>query len=502
MLETTIKILKELLVEISHLNSILNLLDWDQKVNMPKKGAEARAESFAYLSAMVHGKVRSLDEGGELSRLKKLLDEGKLAGDNAVLVAETWRTFKRAMCLPDDFVRELAKLTSTALNVWAEARAQNDFSLFLPYLEKIVRMKREEATLVGFKDSPYDALLDAHEPGMDSVQASAILLDLKEFLVPFLKRIAASPVKIDQKVLRGRFRLRDQMAFNKTVLAAIGFDLESGRLDASTHPFSIGFHPYDVRLTTRYKNHDVLYALGSTIHEAGHGLYEQGLPVEYFGTPLAETVSLGIHESQSRLWENQIGKSKSFWKYFYPKLQQVFPRPFETVSFADFYAAHNRIKPTLIRTEADEVTYDLHIVIRFEIEKELIEGRIKAKDLPAIWRDKMKEYLGVEVPSDALGVLQDEHWADGLFGYFPTYSFGNLYAAQFYQQLEKDISDLDKQIAKGNFTPILVWLRKNIHLRGKTDTAAALVKKVTGEDLDPKYFATYLEKKYGEIYRL
>src|SRR3989344_4327501 len=241
--ETAIKILKDRLVGISHLNSTLNLLDWDQKVNMPKKGAGARAESFAYLSTLIHGQVRGLDEGGELSRLKKLLDEGKLIGDNAVLVAETWRTFERAMCLPDNFVRELAKLTSIALNVWAEAREKNDFLLFLPYLEKIVKMKREEATLVGFKNSPYDAPLDAHEPGMHSVQASAVLLGLKEFLIPFLKRLAGAPVKIDQKVLRGRFRLRDQMAFNRTVLQAIGFDLESGRLDASTPPFSIGFHP-------------------------------------------------------------------------------------------------------------------------------------------------------------------------------------------------------------------------------------------------------------------
>ncbi len=500
--ESPIKILKERLVEISHLTSILNLLEWDQEVNMPKKAGDARAESFAHLAGIIHNKILALNDGKHLAQLKKLFDSGKISGSNGIIVNETWRTYDREIKLPAGFVRELATTISKAQGVWAEARAKNDFAIFLPHLEKIVKLKKQEAELVGYATSPYDALLDAYEPGIDTATASAILLNLKKFLVPFLRRIKESAVTIKTERVKGRFKLHQQILFNELVLKKIGFDFEAGRLDASIHPFSSGFHPYDVRLTTRYKENDVLYSLGSTIHEAGHGLYEQGLPVEHFGTPLAETVSLGIHESQSRLWENQIGKGRPFWKYFYPKLQKTWPKPFQNISSSEFYQIINRVQPSLIRTEADEVTYNLHIILRFEMEKDLIEGKIKAKDLPVIWRAKMKEYLDIEVPSDTLGVLQDVHWSAGLFGYFPTYSFGNLYAAQFYQQLEKNIPDLDKKIKKGDFTAVIDWLRKNIHMRGKTDTAAALVKKVTGEDLDPKYFAAYLEKKYAEIYHI
>ncbi|OHA58228.1 MAG: hypothetical protein A2571_03145 [Candidatus Vogelbacteria bacterium RIFOXYD1_FULL_44_32] len=502
MTEIPIKILKERLVEISHLTSILNLLEWDQEVNMPRKAGDARAEAFAHLAGIIHSKILALNEGGHLVQLKKLFDSGKISGGNGVIVNETWRTYDREKKLPASFVQELATTISKAQGVWAEARTKNDFAIFLPHLEKIVKLKKQEAELVGYTASPYDALLDAYEPGIDTATFSAILLDLKEFLVPFLKRIKESTVKIKPERVKGRFKLHQQIIFNELVLNQIGFDLEAGRLDASVHPFSSGFHPYDVRLTTRYKENDVLYSLGSTIHEAGHGLYEQGLPVEHFGTPLAETVSLGIHESQSRLWENQIGKSRPFWKFFYPKLQQAFSKPFQNILPAEFYQIINRVQPSLIRTEADEVTYNLHIILRFEIEKDLIEGKIKAKDLPALWRAKMKEYLDIEVPSDTLGVLQDVHWSAGLFGYFPTYSFGNLYAAQFYAKMEKDIPNLDRKIAIGDFTVVIEWLRRHIHLTGKTDTASDLVKKVTGEALDPKYFNQYLEEKYSEIYNL
>ncbi|MEK7136406.1 MAG: carboxypeptidase M32, partial [Patescibacteria group bacterium] len=473
------------MVEISHLTSILNLLEWDQEVNMPRKAGDARAEAFAHLAGIIHGKVLALNDEGHLRQLKKLLDEGKISGGNAVIVTETWRTYDREIKLPASFVQELATTISKAQGVWVQAREQNDFSIFLPYLEKIIKLKKQEAELVGYTTSPYDALLDAYEPGIDTTTASTILLGLKEFLVPFLKQIAESKVKIESKRVKGRFKLHQQILFNELVLKKIGFDLEAGRLDASVHPFSSGFHPYDVRLTTRYKENNVLYSLGSTIHEAGHGLYEQGLPVEHFGTPLAETVSLGIHESQSRLWENHIGKGRSFWKYFYPKLQRAWPKPFQNISSAEFYQIINRVQPSLIRTEADEVTYNLHIIMRFELERDLIEGKIKAKDLPAMWRAKMKEYLDIEVPSDTLGVLQDLHWSAVLFGYFPTYSFGNLYAAQFYAKMEKDLPDLDRKIAGGDFTAVIEWLRRHIHMTGKTDTASDLVKKVTGEALDP-----------------
>jgi carboxypeptidase Taq len=290
------------------------------------------------------------------------------------------------------------------------------------------------------------------------------------------------------------------LKFNKFVVQKIGFDFDAGRLDTTTHPFATGLHPEDVRITTRYKEDDVLYSLGSAIHEAGHGLYEQGLPSEHFGTPLAEAVSLGIHESQSRMWENLIGKSEPFWKYFYPKLQKEFPEPFRKVSLKDFYRAINNVTPSLIRTEADEVTYNLHIILRFEIEKEMIEGSIDLKDLPNIWRAKMKEYFGISVPNDTLGVLQDVHWSTGLIGYFPTYSFGNLYSAQFFAAMKRDIPDAGKKIAAGKFEEIREWLRHHIHSRGKLYKAGALVKKVTGEPLRSAYFIDYLKQKYGRMY--
>ncbi len=488
------------LVEISHLTSVLNLLFWDQEVYMPKKGADGRASSIGQLTAIIHKKFTSIDDDGLLSGLKKQLDEKRIKGKDAVIVAETWRSFEREKKLPEDFVKESAEVISKSQGVWAEARAKNDFSMFLPWLTKIVKLKRKEAEFVGYAKSPYDALIDVCEPGMTSEETFQILNDLKDFLVPFLKDIRSSKVKINDKRILGKFPIEKQILFNEMVAKQIGFDFDAGRVDKTTHPFAIGINPQDVRITTRYRENNVLYSLGGTIHEAGHGLYEQGLPFEHFGTPLADSISLGIHESQSRMWENIIGKSKAFWKYFYPKLQKEFPKPYKDISPSDFYMIHNKVQPSLIRTEADEVTYNLHIILRFEIEKEMIEGSIELKDLPKIWNVKMKEYFGIDVPTDTLGVLQDVHWSAGLIGYFPTYSFGNLYSAQFYDKMKKDIPDIEKKISSGTFEEIREWLRKNIHTHGKTYKAGELVKKVTGENLSSSYFIEYLKKKYKEIY--
>ncbi len=493
-----IDVLKQRLKELSHLAVIQSLMGWDQEVNMPTKASDVRASAEAELGGIMHNKYIALDHDGLLTRLRKGVLEKKIQGNNALIVTETWRGFERESKLPEAFVREVAEVTSKAQHVWAKARKENNFKLFLPYLTRIVKLKRQEAQYVGYKNSPYDALLDVYEPGMTTEEASMILNDLKDFLVPFLKSLQKNKKKPSQKNPKGTFELAKQVAFNTFVAQTIGFDFSAGRIDASTHPFTTGAHPYDVRLTTRYKEDDVLYALGSTIHEAGHGMYEQGLPVAHFGTPLAEAVSLGIHESQSRLWENHIGKSGAFWKHMYPKLQKKFPVPYKNISFSDFYQIINSVRSSLIRTESDEVTYNLHIIMRFEIEKELIEGSIEVKDLPKIWYSKMKEYLGIEVPTDALGVLQDVHWSAGLIGYFPTYSFGNLYAAQFYATMEKDIPRLNVLVAGGKFTEILSWLRRHIHSHGKTYTASALIKKVTGEPLNSRYFVEYLEKKYGK----
>ena len=490
------KELKKRLQDISHISSILAILYWDQEVYMPKKGADRRASSIAELNGIIHNKFLAIDSDGLLTKLKKDLDSKKIKGKDAVIVDEVWRNFERERKLPEEFVRELAETVSKSQGVWAKAREKSDFKLFLPWLTKIVKLKRREAEYVGYKKSPYDALLDVCEPGMDSEQALQILNDLKDFLTPFLKEIKDSQKKINPKILEGNFPLDRQAVFNEMVVSKMGFDMDSGRIDKTTHPFADGLHPNDVRITTRYRLNDVMYSLGSIIHEAGHGIYEQGLPADDFGTPLSESVSLGIHESQSRMWENIIGKSKPFWKYFYPKLQKEFSEPFKGVTLDNFLQVINRVTPSLIRTEADEVTYNLHIILRFEIEKEMIEGSIELKDLPKIWKSKMKEYFGIDVPSDELGVLQDVHWSAGLIGYFPTYSFGNLYSAQFFSAMKKDIPDIDKKMAKGDFLEIKNWLNKKIHTHGKTYKAGELVEKVTGERLNSRYFIEYLKEKY------
>jgi carboxypeptidase Taq len=497
MKQKTIQTLKERLHEVSHLGGTLALLHWDQEVNMPAKGADARASAISYLSAIIHNKFIEIDKDGLLTKLKKDLDLKKLKGNDKVIIAETWRTYEREKKLPEAFVKELAEVSSKSQTIWAEARAKDDFKIWQPWLERIVKLKRQEAKYIGYKATPYDALLDTYEPRMTTEELTHVFNDLKGFLVPFLQKIKNSQAKINPKKILGRFPLEKQIAFNELIADKMGFDTEAGRMDKSVHPFTTNFHPTDVRITTRYKGNNVYYSIGSTIHEAGHALYEQNLPSEHFGTALAEAISMGIHESQSRLWENQIGKGLPFWKYFYPKLQKEFPEPFQKLKLEEFYKIINKIEPSFIRTEADEATYNLHIILRFEIERELVEGSFEVKDLPKIWNAKVKEYFGLTVPSDKVGILQDVHWSGGDFGYFPTYALGNLYAAQFYNKLRQDIPKLDGQIAKGNFSELNAWLKTHIHRHGKTYIASQLVKKVTGEELNSRYFCEYLQKKFS-----
>ncbi len=489
--------LKERLSDIAQLASVNALLEWDQEVLMPAKGADARAAAIALVSGLHHQKLISIDDDKTLSLLRKDVETKKLKGEGAVMVTDTWRAYERERKLPEAFVRELAETTSKAHLVWVEARRANEFKRFLPMLRKIVKLKRKEAELVGFKKSPYDALLDAFEPGLTTEEVTTMFDDLKDFLVPFLKQLQSVKGKTDTKRILGTFPLERQRDFNRFVAEKMGFDTAAGRIDESVHPFTTSFHPSDARITTRYKAHDLMYSVGSTLHETGHALYEQGLRAEHFGTPLGEAVSLGVHESQSRLWENNIGKGAPFWKYLYPKLQAAFPEPFRQVPLKDFLRIVNNVTPSLIRTEADEVTYNLHILIRFEIERELIEGSIDPKDLPAIWNEKVKTYLGIPVPDDRLGVLQDTHWSQGLFGYFPTYTLGNLYAAQLYAAMERAIPNLSKEIAKGALSVPREWLRDQIHAKGKRYAPAELMKRVTGEYPTSRYFTEYLKAKYA-----
>ena len=493
---------KKELMDIYYLSSAISVLHWDQEVSMPQKGNELRAKIIGSLAGELHNKFTSADFSKSLLALKKKLDSGKLNDEESCIVREVWREFSREKKLPLDFVKELAETTSRSQLIWAQAREKNDFKLFLPQLKKIIDLKRKEAELVGFKGSPYNALLDIFEPYTNVEEIEMVFSELKSFLIPFLAKIKKSKVKANRSVLKGDFPIEKQIELNKFIASKIGFDFEAGKLDVSTHPFSTGFHPQDVRMTTRYKKDDLFYAISSTIHETGHSLYEQGIPIENFGSPMGESISHGIHESQSRLWENILGKSEDFWQYFYPILQKRFPKHFGKIKLSDFYKAINIVSPSLIRTEADEVTYNLHIILRFEIEKDLIEGSIAAEDLPKIWNDKFKEYFGIKVSSDKSGVLQDVHWSGGMIGYFPTYTLGNLYAAQFYASAKRDILNLEKEIRKGQFGHILAWLRKNIHIHGKLFSADVLAEKVTGEKLASKYFIEYIEKKYSKIYNI
>ncbi|HWF12298.1 MAG TPA: carboxypeptidase M32 [Candidatus Acidoferrales bacterium] len=490
------------LIDIAQLKSAFAVLNWDKDVFMPPKGSGPRAAMLGYLAGELHDKVLSQEFRDLLREAKAASEANELSAGDRAIVREVWRDVNREEKLPVEFVKELAQVTSEAYHVWMNARKQKDFKLFAPHLTKIVALKRREAELIGYKQSPYDALLDTFEPYATTEEITVALGDLRNFLAPFLVKIKKSKAKITRDAIAGAFDIEKQKAFCTMAAKQIGYDFDAGRLDVSAHPFSTTFHPLDSRITTRYDSSEFMQSISGVIHETGHGLYEQGLPAAHFGTPLAEAVSHGIHESQSRLWENLVGKSRPFWAFFYPLLQNEFPTPLQKVSLDSFYRSINTVEPSFIRVEADEVTYNLHIIVRFEIEIALVKGDIAVEDLPQIWNSKMKDLLGLDVPDDSLGVLQDVHWSGGMIGYFPTYSLGNLYSAQFFAAARRDIPTLEDEMSHGEFSKLLKWLREKIHVHGKYYSAQELAKNATGEKLNSKYFAEYISRKYGEIYEL
>lgn len=495
--------LRRALLEIAHLDQASNLLEWDMEVYLPKLGHKARAEAMGYIAGLRHGKFISKEFEEILMRAVEFEKTGVLDDNDSFIVLKTLSDFEKARRLPAEFVEELKKLEGEGYQVWVDARAKSNFSLFEPCLTRIIAAKRREAEYVGYAGSPYDALMDEHEPGSTYADTAEIFDELKRFLVPFIQKIKNSRVKIDKKFLSRKFPIDKQDKFIRMAVQEIGFDFDKGRLDVAAHPFCESMHPTDIRITTRFNERDFLnQALMSAIHEAGHGLYDQGLREEYFGTPLGDAISLGIHESQSRMWENLIGRSMSFWKYFFPKLQKAFPGQLRGVSLEQFYRAINFVEPGFIRVDADEVTYNLHVIFRVEIERDLIEGDLEVKDCPRVWNEKIKENFGLDVPDDAHGILQDVHWSCGLLGYYHTYSLGNIYGAQFNHAAQIQIPGLNNKIAEGNFLELREWLRKNIHVHGELYIPEHLVLRVTGEKPSPKYFIDYLEKKYSEIYNL
>jgi carboxypeptidase Taq len=498
------KQLKNILLDIKKLESVASVLHWDQETYMPEGGGEFRAEVMAYLSLMEHQMATGQKLKDELSRHIDY-NSGELVNitlndEEKRLVELVRKDLKKRIALPDDFVEEMSKHTSATQQAWAKARKAKDFSIYAPFLEKMIKMKKQEAEYLGYKEKPYDALLDGFEPGMTTASVEKLFGGLKKRLVKLVKEINKAK-QIDDSILQQSFDTDEQWKFGMKIATTMGLDMKHARQDVSTHPFTIGFHPEDVRITTRLNDKMLLSGLFSTIHESGHAIYEQGLPKKQFGTPLGEAASFGIHESQSRLWENIIGRSREFWEYALPILKEHYPQ-IKEVKLEDWYHMVNVVKPSLIRVEADEVTYSLHIMLRFDMENMIINGDVKVDDIPALWNDKMEEYFGIRPKDDSEGVMQDVHWSFGGFGYFPSYAMGNLYGAQIMEQAEKEIPELWKKVSKGEFLPLKNWLNEKAHKHGRFYDPEDLIKVITGAPLSPDPFMNYLEKKYTKIYNL
>ncbi|MEJ2718325.1 MAG: carboxypeptidase M32 [Deltaproteobacteria bacterium] len=393
----------------------------------------------------------------------------------------------------------VARATAEGQSVWEKARPADDWPLFEPCLERIVSLKRQVADALGYDNERYDALLDYYEPDATARELEPVLRKLAKPLVQLLERIQASPKAGREDLPSPSFPVPEQQAFARDVARQLGYDLEGGRADLSAHPFTVGIGPGDVRITARYSEGSFNEGFFAVIHESGHAMYHQGLPVEHWGTPMCRPTSLGINESQSRMWENMVARSPACWRHFYPRAQQRFST-LQGVSIDDFLLSVNKVMPNLIRVEADEVTYNMHILLRFELEVALTRGDLEVKDLPYAWNTKTQEYLGLTPPDHAQGVMQDVHWASGSIGYFPTYTLGNLYAAQFFATAEREVGNLEEQFALGNFTPLLEWLREKIHSQGARYRPRDLVRHVTGEDLNPEYLVNYLSRKYEALY--
>lgn len=489
---------KSHLTKIEYLNSACGLLEWDTEVFIPSNGVGYRSEVMGYLS----GELYKLQTSEKIREFAEYFDQfDNLEDDVFSMVENARKQYDETKKVPEDRFVEYSILISNAGAVWQEAKAKSDFNIFKPYLKRIVDFQKELVSYWGYHDNKYDTLLDLYEAGITTEKLDKTFGELKDSIVVLLNKIKKSNVKINEEIFKKNFSIEDQKEFCNFVIQKMGYDLKSGRVDESEHPFTTQFCNKDVRITNHYYENEFRSAVFSAIHEAGHAIYEQDIPDNFKGTLLGHGTSMGVHESQSRFYENILGRSKEFWTYFYPEVVNRFPQ-FESVSFEDFYKGINIVKPSLIRTESDELTYSIHIIIRYEIEKALINDEIKVEELPQIWNEKYKEYLGIEPKNDAEGILQDMHWSGGSFGYFPSYALGNLYGAQFSNKMDKDIPNLPENIEKGNLDIVHKWLKENIHKYGSIYKPSELIKMVTGEELNGKYFIEYLNKKYSEIYEV
>jgi carboxypeptidase Taq len=490
--------LKQRLAEVSDLRKVSGLLSWDQNTHMPRGGAAVRAEQRATLDRMSH-ELFVADETGrlldELRGYEESLDPESL---EASLIRVTRSDYEKLRRVSPELRSELTRAGSQALAVWVEARAKSDFESFRPYLERNLELKRRYIECFDPADETYDVLLDDYERGMKTAEVRAIFDRLKEELVPLIRRIGERDDAALEGVVRGNFPVERQRAFCHEVIGLFGMRPDTWRLDPTAHPFASSAGVNDIRLTTRYHDDDLAGVFG-TMHEYGHGLYEHSVDPALERSPLGSGVSLGLHESQSRLWENLVGRGEPLWRFLYPRLQETFPEQLGGVELERFYRAINRVHPSLIRVEADEVTYNMHIILRFELEQDLIDGRLEPRDLPEAWNGRMHEYLGIDVPRDAEGVLQDMHWSTGGIGYFPTYSLGNVISLQIWERLRDDLSDLDEQVERGEFADLREWLRDRLHRHGRKFTPAETLEKVVGGPIDAGPYLRYLEQKHGEL---
>ena len=484
--------------QIADLTGSAAALTWDQETLMPEKGATFRARQVSTLAELRH----KLLVDPAFGDLIEAASEQMTTSEGKADIREAKRQHLKAIKVPGQLVRQLASTSSLAYCAWVDARKKSSFTDFAPWLEKIINLKIQEARCLNLGVTPYDSLLDEYEPGMQESTLSSLFSTVRPQLTSLLHEIRESPLSTADFNIRGNYPLESQSEFGKKVLTAMGFDWKAGRLDVSPHPFCTGLSPRDVRITTRYDKADFSVAFFGMVHECGHALYEQGLDPERYGLPGNESVSLGIHESQSRLWENMVARSAGFWEFWYPKLKKTFPGQLNSVPLDQFLLCINKVEASLIRVDADEISYGLHVILRFEIERALLSEELKVKDLEDYWSEQMGKYLGVQPKNAAEGVLQDVHWSSGLFGYFPTYLLGTIYATQFYDRAKQEIPDLENNIAAGSLDPLREWLQSNIHRRGKIYSATELVKKVTGETLQANQFLEYLSTKYRSLYKL
>ena len=492
--------LKEVLGEVSDINRAAAVLAWDQETYMPPGGVANRADQLTTLRRIAHIRFTADEVGGLLDAVEGGASGLPFDSDEASLVRVTRRDYEHARKLPPDLVAEIARAEATARPVWEKARENADFGLFAPSLEKNVELGKRVADALGYEGRPYDALLDRTEPGLTTDQLRGIFEELRTAIVPLVGDIARHADAVDDSVLHREFDPEGQVNYALRVVTRLGYDLERGRQDLSTHPFTISFGRGDVRITTRVSRDFFSECLFGSIHEAGHGLYNQGIGQNLDRTPLWGGASPGVHESQSRLWENLVGRSAGFWRHFFPSLRDTFPAQLKGIDDEAFYRAVNKSYPSLIRVEADEVTYNLHILLRFELENALLEGSLKVKDLPEAWRERVKSYLGIDVPDDRDGVLQDIHWSGVSFATFPGYMLGNLMGAQLMAKVRLEVPDLDAQIEGGELGTLLTWLRTNVYRHGRKFTPNELMERVTGRTLTPEPWIAYVRLKFGALY--